>query len=157
MKGWKTFYAGSANGSINGKKQIILMHRLILGVTDRRIHVDHENHCGTDNQRHNIRICNSSENAANAVRRAGTSNFKGVWFDAKRSLWVADIVKNGKRLFLGRHTSEIEAARAYNTAASELFGRFAFLNTFTSESSNDDGTESPASGAGNSDRKSAVA
>jgi hypothetical protein len=80
-----------------------------------------------------------------------------VFWDRRCNKWFAQIVKNGKQLYLGIQDSEIEAARAYNTAAIELFGQFAFLNSIPTEVCNDNGSESPASGAGNASRESAMA
>ena len=59
-----------------------------------------------------------------------TSNFKGVYWNKHEEKWQAQIQTNGKRKMIGRFVSEIEAARAYNTAAQEAFGEFALVNRF---------------------------
>jgi hypothetical protein len=61
-------------------------------------------------------------------RRVTTSTFKGVWWDEQRKKWSAYIMKDQKKLHLGRFIREIEAALAYNIAAIRLFGKFARLN-----------------------------
>jgi hypothetical protein len=62
--------------------------------------------------------------------QAGTrTGFKGVnWSGAKTHKWQARIMRNGKRVFLGNFDTPEEAARAYDTAARELFGEHARLN-----------------------------
>ncbi|KKM22422.1 hypothetical protein LCGC14_1625440, partial [marine sediment metagenome] len=40
----------------------------------------------------------------------------------------AKITRNAKNYFLGRFDNEIEAAKAYDAKARELFGEFALLN-----------------------------
>ena len=47
------------------KQKYVLMHRLILGLTDHKIFVDHKNWNGLDNRRENIRPCTPLENQRN--------------------------------------------------------------------------------------------
>ena len=48
------------------------------------------------------------------------SYFRGVSFRKDRNVWHAYIKSNGKRIFLGNHESEAEAALAYNREAAKL-------------------------------------
>lgn len=57
-----------------------------------------------------------------------TSIYKGVSWNKATSKWRAYIQKDGKLHHLGLFTDEIEAAKAYNKAATEMFGEFANLN-----------------------------
>jgi hypothetical protein len=104
------------------------MHRYILGVTDRNLYVDHINHDGLDNRRDNLRVCTLAENLRNQRAKAG--RFKGVSFYSKRIAkpWAAFIQENGKRKNLGYFATEIEAAQAYDKAATVNYGEFAALN-----------------------------
>ena len=106
----------------------IYMHRLILGLRSTE-QGDHINGDGLDNRRCNLRSCSHSQNQMNSRKRRGcSSQFKGVSWDKARHKWQAYIRVNGKKQHFGRHTSELEAARAYDSAARELFGEFARPN-----------------------------
>src|ERR1700744_3587961 len=97
----------------NGKMKAFSMHRMLL--PDARM-VDHKDNNGLNNQRENLRACNSSDNMKNRRKHRGTSQYMGV----SRHLgytWVAKINVNGKQKHLGCFSEEIEAARAYDRAA----------------------------------------
>lgn len=103
-------------------------HRVITGVADRRINVDHENHNGLDNRRSNLRPSTCSQNHANTFgqsRRA--SQFKGVTPHHSRG-WCAQITVNRQRIYLGYFTEPADAAKAYDAAAIQHFGQFARIN-----------------------------
>jgi hypothetical protein len=106
------------------------MHRMIFDVQEgRSVFVDHINHNGLDNRRANIRICTHAENARNARRsRANTTGFKGVSYRPEIGMFVARIMYQRKSRNIGVFADAREAAIAYNIAAKELFGEFAYLN-----------------------------
>lgn len=113
-----------------GKKRIKL-HRFLLGLSDPNILVDHKNRNPLDNRRENLRYCTLSQNRANAAKKkAGpASKYKGVMASGSRfKPWRSRIIKNRKVYEVGFFKSEIEAARAYDMRAAELFGEFAYLN-----------------------------
>lgn len=127
-KGKRTYYA-KRSVTINGVSKCIAMHRIILGLTDPKLSVDHKDGDGLNNQRFNIRICNNFQNAANSRGMIGrTSKYKGVHWSIDRRKWVAQITNNGEKKCLGRYETQEEAAIAYNKAAIELQGEFAHLN-----------------------------
>lgn len=126
------FYA-SRNALVHeGKgRRIIHMHREILGIDGEGPHVlsDHEDGDRLNNQRYNLRVATHSQNVSNSVRKGPYSSiFKGVWWSTRDEVWRSQICKDGKRYTLGSFQSEGEAARAYDTAALELFGEFAKTN-----------------------------
>ncbi len=87
---------------------------------------DHENHCGTDNRRENIRLCTHTQNMGNRRKQLNTSSrFKGV-SKKGRNKWRARIEVNGKAISLGSFTIEEDAAAAYAEAAKFHFAEFAF-------------------------------
>lgn len=131
---WRVYTSGPrdkptnfyAHTKIAGKN--VSMHRLILGLTDPEIITDHKDHCGVNNTRENIRPVTHKQNAANTRKRSGySSQYKGVSRKSGYG-WAGTIEYNGKKRHLGYFENEIDAARAYNDAAEELFGEYACLN-----------------------------
>jgi hypothetical protein len=122
-----TNYA-TTNIKHDGGYKTITMHRFILDAI-KGVQVDHINHNGLDNQKHNLRLCSNSQNQMNrGYYRNCTSKYKGVSFYKKTKKWKAYIKINGKRINLGYYHCEIDAAKKYNDKAVELFGEFAFIN-----------------------------
>lgn len=113
------------------------MHRLIMNAQKGQ-QTDHKNHNGLDNQRHNLRFCNNTQNLQNAQKHKSygkqtcSSKYKGVCWDKTKKKWQTNICINKNMLTIGRFNSEIEAAKTYDNAARKFFGEFACLN-FTGE------------------------
>lgn len=103
-------------------KSRLYMHRLIMGNPEGYL-VDHKNGDTLDNRRSNLRICTKSQNAQN-IKKAG---YKGVSMYPNHK-YRAYIVIHNKQINLGVFDTEIEAAKAYNSAAKKYFGEFASLN-----------------------------
>lgn len=105
-----------------GKSTTIFLHRVLLNAPATH-QVDHRNNDKLDNRTGNLRLATQAQNQANRPRQpGGSSRFKGV--SKSRHRWVARC--GGKSL--GSFGEEQEAARAYDTAALDLFGEFALLN-----------------------------
>ena len=128
---WKSegrpeFYAVSNYYKPDGTRTRIRMHRIIMGVTNPKISVDHKDHNGLNNQRRNLRVT-STQNSHNYKKPStNTSGYKGV--SRHTWGWQAGIKLRGKRIYLGLFASKIKAAKAYDRAARRLFGRFALTN-----------------------------
>ena len=60
--------------------------------------------------------------------KGGSSKYKGVSWSSQYQAWRACIMLDGKTKFLGRFWEEEDAAHAYDDAAREHFGEYAFLN-----------------------------
>lgn len=113
-----------------GKKRLIRMSRQILGLTygDKR-QADHKDHNTLDNQRSNLRICTHQQNNMNRKSFSNTSSkYKGVTWSKQAKKWIAHIQVNKKVKYLRLFDSEKDAAEAYDRAAIQEFGEFAYLN-----------------------------
>ena len=129
VKHGNTFYA-MRKIRMGKKWRTLFMHRVILGLDfgDKR-QCDHFNHNGLDNRKAKLRICTRSQNQHNQLPRTNTrSKFKGVVWCKQAKKWIAQIGNNGRHAYLGLFAFEIDAARAYNKAARDMFGEFASLN-----------------------------
>lgn len=123
-----TYYAVRGVGT-NSKDGRILMHRLILGLTDNSIYGEHIDHNGLNNQRQNLRPATHSQNMSNKrSKNNATSKYLGVSWYKSREKWLATIYKGKKKIFLGYFDCEIDAALAYNNAAKKVHGDFANIN-----------------------------
>lgn len=104
------------------------MHRFILG-RPAGMEVDHVDRNGLNNTRNNLRLATHAENMRNrCIARNNTSGFKGVHWNRKDSRRVAQMKFNGQYIYLSYYCNAIDAARAYDSKASELYGEFARLN-----------------------------
>ena len=109
----------------------IKMHREIMK-TPRELEVDHIDHNGLNNQRHNLRNCTRSENCKNHNTHSLTGYLGVSFYDFNRKKskpYRATIWVNGGNIHLGTFATAKEAAIAYNNAAIKYHGEFANLNT----------------------------
>lgn len=127
-KGQFTTYVVANIVKANGRRTMIKLHRLIMDAQVGQL-VDHRNHDGLDNRRHNLRVATSSQNGANNRPTSNRSGYKGVGWHALRGKWRAYITVDRRTRHLGLFTDSWEAAQAYNAAAIEAWGEFAYLNT----------------------------
>lgn len=114
---------------IKNKIKQYLVHRMILGLTDSKIKVDHINGNKLDNRKSNLRIATTQQNGMNRTKiKKFTSKYKGVGWNKRNKKWRAIIYLNNKCIYIGAYKTELEAAKAYNKKAKELYGEFAKLN-----------------------------
>jgi hypothetical protein len=82
----------------------------------------------------NLRLADRQQNAANRCKnkkyknKPTSSQYKGVCWFKRDKKWLASIRIDNKNKHLGLFESEREAAAAYNQAAIDAFGDFAYLN-----------------------------
>lgn len=101
-----------------------LLHRFILDIHGKiEPMIDHRNHNRLDNSRNNLRECTNSQNQANTKSWEGRDS-KGVYFC--RGKWVARIMVNGIRKYIGRFLDKDEAIREYQKESISSFGEFAY-------------------------------
>ena len=110
------------------------VHRLVatefIDNPDNKTEVDHIDHNRTNNCINNLRWALRSENHMNRNKQQKpcSSCFKGVRFHTHSQKWRAEIKIDGRKIYIGCFANEIDAARAYNDKAQQLFGDFANLN-----------------------------
>jgi HNH endonuclease/AP2 domain len=90
--------------------------------------VDHVNNDRADNKWCNLREASQSENNANGLPRVGRIEPRGVYFEASRQKWMAQIVVNRQTIYLGRYDTAEAAQGAYLNAANNVYGEFAYHN-----------------------------
>jgi len=130
QKGSRNFYAVRQVGRSKGKrKTLIFLHKEIIDVPEGMV-TDHINHDAMDNRRANLRAATHSQNACHTKKHSGVSRskYKGIFWQKKQKKWVARIMFDGNRIYLGCFKDEIEAAKAYDKAARKYHKEFACFN-----------------------------
>ena len=118
-----------ANGYvINGKRK--RFHRIIMGLQDVKIPIDHINHKKYDNRKSNLRTVNKSQNAMNqSMSAANTSGITGVSWHKAKGKWRAYIKVNYKQKELGYYDNFEDAKQARLQAENEHFGEYSYKNS----------------------------
>lgn len=97
------------------------MHRKIMNPPEGMC-VDHKDRNTLNNKRENLRVCSHAENMRNVKPIKSASGLKGV--QRQNTKWVANIVINGKKLFLGTFQEKEDAFNAYKEASAKYHGEF---------------------------------
>ncbi len=121
-------YYARRNKLVNQAWKTELMHRVVMNA-EKGQQLDHIDGDGLNNTKANLRFCTHSQNIANSTPMENcSSKYKGVYWNRQNKKWRAQIILNGKGSFLGSFNSQIEAAKAYDKKAKEVFGEFARTN-----------------------------
>lgn len=121
----------SDNGYIMNKTgdDTTLLHRLIMDCPDG-LDVDHLGGVlsRNDNRKYNLRIATVTENTINkGLQSNNTSGCTGV---CKRGdSWYAQIVVNGKHIYLGQYKDKSDAIAARKEAENKYFGEWSYENS----------------------------
>ena len=129
---WKWYFNGgyAVRNKPGPSRGTLMMHTVVArrkGVQSRE--VDHMDRNRLNNQRSNLRAASRQQNVANSgPRRNGRTGFRGVTWRGRNQKFQARITVNGNQESLGLYRAAVEAAQAYNKAASKYFGPYAYQN-----------------------------
>lgn len=82
--------------------------------------IDHINNIKTDNKVENLQIITNRENCSKDAK--GISKYTGVSWDKVKRKWMSRLKYNGKYMFLGYFTCELDASKAYQDKLKEING-----------------------------------
>jgi hypothetical protein len=118
---WYVTKKGYARAS-NSK---IFLHRLVLGIKDKNIQVDHKDRNPRNNRKYNLRISTQMENARNKSKMpSNTSGITGVYFYEDRNKWYSRIYINHSYIKLYYGNNKDEAIYARLKAEKLYFGEY---------------------------------
>lgn len=135
---WNTRYAGKVTGYRDYHGYLVVnicgrphaAHRLAWAIEYGRWpaeFLDHINCDKTDNRLLNLREASPAENTMNKpVRKDSLSGLKGVQLHRETGRWRARIKVNGRSRSLGLYDTPLAASVAYEIAAKDTFGEFAY-------------------------------
>lgn len=87
--------------------------------------IDHIDRNRFNAKRDNLRMASDSQTSMNkSMQSNNTSGFRGVSYDKGCRIFKAYITKDRRRIHLGCFETALEAAEAYNKAATILHGEF---------------------------------
>lgn len=116
-----------SSSNLKRKRASIQLGRFILN-PPKGFEVNYINRNELDNRKSNLRIATKSQVLANQRIKQHSSIYKGVIWEKWTSRWRAGITCERKFYNLGRFDDEIDAAKAYDAKALELFSEFAYTN-----------------------------
>ena len=108
---------------VDGRKYYVsrVIYFMANGVDPGELEVDHEDQNSLNNNVGNLRLGGSSLQGHNqGLQSNNTSGAKGVCWHKKRRKWEAQLKHEREKLYLGRYTCKIEAARVVNNKILEL-------------------------------------
>lgn len=97
---WGINNYGYARRNDHGK--IVLLHRFLMGYSNKKLVIDHINQNKLDNRKCNLRLVNKSLNYFNSkLPKNNKSGTRGVSWSNSAKKWLSRIEFNGKIIHLG--------------------------------------------------------
>lgn len=122
-----TYYAFKVE-RVGSCRKTVRMHRLIMGITDPKVQVDHRDHNGLNNQCFNLRKATNQQNTQNRRKPSNnTSGYKGVYWHSQCRKWRAMIPFEGRLRCLGLYIDKETAIAVRNRAELLYFNDFACI------------------------------
>lgn len=108
-----------------GKKPGLKLHRVVLGVTDPLVIIDHKDGNGLNCRRSNLRVSSRTQNARNRIKSPKSdqkSPYMGVTWHSRDKKFQAQIRYEGRTIYLGSFQNVEEANAARMEAEIRLWG-----------------------------------
>ena len=111
----------------NGKRKTLFMHNVVMNNNDKKLFIDHKNHCTFDNRKSKLRYCEHYQNCINRdMSGLGSNEVIGVTFCKNINKWRARIGYKGKRISLGLFQNFDDAVKARKEAEQKYFGEYIY-------------------------------
>lgn len=105
----KTYYVVGSVTRPSGKRERILLHRLITNA-EKGLVVDHINHDTLNNTKSNLRVVTYKENNENRVETArNNTKLKGISWNRTVRKWQVKVTIDGEKKMVGQFSSYPEA------------------------------------------------
>lgn len=112
------------------------LHRLVMGVSDQSILVDHIKHVLYDNRKTELRLCTQNQNMQNRKPNQNTKTIITGVVKTKNNTYNAYITYNKKRMYLGAFKTLEEAIAARKEAEDKYFGEYSYDNSMSMNTEN---------------------
>lgn len=126
---WNLSTKGYAQAYDKTSKKTVRLHRLIMGVTDKTVIIDHINRDRLDNRKENLRLGDVKTNSYNRGSNPNTtSKYKGVHWHKGVKKWAVALQIEQTVIYGGYFKDEYLASLRYDQLAREHHKDFAYLN-----------------------------
>lgn len=130
-------WSQNSQGYIHAKEReagrSIKLHRLVMGVNNPKIYLDHINRNKQDCRKDNLRICTNAQNQINRnLRKDNVSGYTGICFNRLKNKWVATISHKEKNIHIGYYHDINDALSARLSKEREFYGEFSQMSAVNS-------------------------
>ena len=112
------------------KHTTVKLHRLIMGVSQSDIQVDHIDHKKYDNRKKNLRLVNNQQNCMNrSLQNNNTSGTAGVTYNKDSGTWTSRIYYKNETIYLGCYHTKEQAIAVRKQAENDYYGEYSYSNS----------------------------